>query len=171
MARWAWAEAVYSRLLVFRRPAGIFKGKESGAAVLPGDGRGQLRLPLGYQSGRQPQKEEGQQAGRHGHLGKVVQGGRVVEEPPARHRHLLEVIDPAQASAKIKGTPLKGRVPGIEFAADMLSCLSQRGGRLYLLGPCAVQRVPLRARFALQGDDSPAGSRSNGDGHTFPYTS
>lgn len=37
-------------------------------------------------------------------------------------------------SAKIKGTPLKGRVPGIEFAADMLSCLSQRGGRLYLLG-------------------------------------
>lgn len=37
-------------------------------------------------------------------------------------------------SAKIQGTPLKGRVPGIEFAADMLSCLNQRGGRLYLLG-------------------------------------
>ena len=37
-------------------------------------------------------------------------------------------------SAKIQGTPLKGRVPGIEFAADMLSCLDERGGRLYLLG-------------------------------------
>lgn len=37
-------------------------------------------------------------------------------------------------SAKIQGTPLKGRVPGIEFAADMLSCLNERSGRLYLLG-------------------------------------
>ncbi len=37
-------------------------------------------------------------------------------------------------SAKILGRPLQERVPGIEFAADMLSCLSQRGGRLYLLG-------------------------------------
>ena len=37
-------------------------------------------------------------------------------------------------SAKIQGTPLKGRVPGIEFAADMLACLNQRGGRLFLLG-------------------------------------
>ncbi|MCI8551932.1 MAG: WecB/TagA/CpsF family glycosyltransferase [Lawsonibacter sp.] len=37
-------------------------------------------------------------------------------------------------SAKIQGTPLKGRVPGVEFAADMLDCLNQRGGRLYLLG-------------------------------------
>ena len=37
-------------------------------------------------------------------------------------------------SAKIQGTPLKGRVPGIEFAADMLSELDRRGGRLYLLG-------------------------------------
>lgn len=37
-------------------------------------------------------------------------------------------------SAKIMGTPLKSRVPGIEFAADMLACLNQRGGRLYLLG-------------------------------------
>ena len=37
-------------------------------------------------------------------------------------------------SAKIQGTPLKGRVPGIEFAADMLSALNERGGRLYLLG-------------------------------------
>ena len=36
--------------------------------------------------------------------------------------------------AKILGTPLKGRVPGIEFAEDMLSCLNEMGGRLYLLG-------------------------------------
>ena len=37
-------------------------------------------------------------------------------------------------SAKLQGTPLKGRVPGIEFAEDMLSCLNETGGRLYLLG-------------------------------------
>ena len=37
-------------------------------------------------------------------------------------------------SAKILGRPLKGRVPGIEFAEDMLSCLNRMGGRLYLLG-------------------------------------
>ena len=37
-------------------------------------------------------------------------------------------------SAKILGKPLKGRVPGIEFAADMLACLNGMGGRLYLLG-------------------------------------
>ena len=37
-------------------------------------------------------------------------------------------------SAKLQGTPLKGRVPGIEFAADMLICLNGMGGRLYLLG-------------------------------------
>ncbi|MCI8422961.1 MAG: WecB/TagA/CpsF family glycosyltransferase [Lawsonibacter sp.] len=37
-------------------------------------------------------------------------------------------------SARILGTPLKERVPGIEFAADMLRCLNQREGRLYLLG-------------------------------------
>ena len=37
-------------------------------------------------------------------------------------------------SAKILGTPQKERVPGIEFAADMLAKLDQMGGRLYLLG-------------------------------------
>lgn len=37
-------------------------------------------------------------------------------------------------SAKLQGTPLKGRVTGIAFAEDMLSCLNGRGGRLYLLG-------------------------------------
>ncbi len=37
-------------------------------------------------------------------------------------------------SAKILGTPLKERVPGIEFAEAMLSALNGMGGRLYLLG-------------------------------------
>ncbi len=37
-------------------------------------------------------------------------------------------------SAKILGTPLKERVPGIEFAVAMLSALNEMGGRLYLLG-------------------------------------
>ena len=37
-------------------------------------------------------------------------------------------------SAKIQGTPLKGRVTGIGFAEDMLAVLQERGGRLYLLG-------------------------------------
>ena len=37
-------------------------------------------------------------------------------------------------SAKILGTPLKGRVPGVEFAEDMLACLNEGKGRLFLLG-------------------------------------
>jgi N-acetylglucosaminyldiphosphoundecaprenol N-acetyl-beta-D-mannosaminyltransferase len=37
-------------------------------------------------------------------------------------------------SARILGTPLKERVPGIDFASGMLSVLNQRGGRLFLLG-------------------------------------
>ena len=37
-------------------------------------------------------------------------------------------------SAKIMGTPLRERVPGIEFAADMLAALNEMGGRLFLLG-------------------------------------
>ena len=37
-------------------------------------------------------------------------------------------------SAKILGTPLKERVPGIEFAACMLKKLNEMGGRLFLLG-------------------------------------
>lgn len=37
-------------------------------------------------------------------------------------------------SAKILGTPLKSRVPGIDFAAKMLEELNRRGGRLFLLG-------------------------------------
>ena len=37
-------------------------------------------------------------------------------------------------SAKILGTPLKERVPGIEFATRMLETLNETGGRLFLLG-------------------------------------
>jgi len=37
-------------------------------------------------------------------------------------------------SAKLLGTPLKGRVPGVEFAEGMLAELDRRGGRLFLLG-------------------------------------
>lgn len=37
-------------------------------------------------------------------------------------------------SARLLGTPLKGRVPGIEFAQGMLAELDRRGGRLFLLG-------------------------------------
>ena len=37
-------------------------------------------------------------------------------------------------SAKILGTPLKGRVTGFDFACDMLDVLDEMGGRLYLLG-------------------------------------
>lgn len=37
-------------------------------------------------------------------------------------------------SAKILGTPLKERVPGIDFASRMLEALDQMGGRLFLLG-------------------------------------
>ena len=37
-------------------------------------------------------------------------------------------------SAKILGTPLAERVPGIEFAGKMLEKLNELGGRLFLLG-------------------------------------
>ena len=37
-------------------------------------------------------------------------------------------------SAKILGTPLPERVPGIEFSAKMLEKLNEMGGRLFLLG-------------------------------------
>ncbi len=37
-------------------------------------------------------------------------------------------------SAKLLGTPLKGRCPGIEFAEGMLAHLDNVGGRLFLLG-------------------------------------
>ena len=36
--------------------------------------------------------------------------------------------------AKILGTPLKGKVAGIEFGAEVCNLLAKRGGRLFLLG-------------------------------------
>ncbi len=37
-------------------------------------------------------------------------------------------------AARILGTPIRERLPGIEFATDMLRCLNLRQGRLFLLG-------------------------------------
>ena len=37
-------------------------------------------------------------------------------------------------SAKLLGTPLKARVPGIEFSAGMLAHMNKVGGRVFLLG-------------------------------------
>ncbi|MBQ9974118.1 MAG: WecB/TagA/CpsF family glycosyltransferase [Oscillospiraceae bacterium] len=37
-------------------------------------------------------------------------------------------------SAKLLGTPLKSRVPGIDFSAGMLAHMDKVGGRVYLLG-------------------------------------
>ncbi len=37
-------------------------------------------------------------------------------------------------AAKILGTPLQGRVPGIDFAAGLMARLAETGGRLFLLG-------------------------------------
>ena len=37
-------------------------------------------------------------------------------------------------AARILGRPLKGRVPGIDFASTLLARLAQRGGRVFLLG-------------------------------------
>lgn len=37
-------------------------------------------------------------------------------------------------SAKLLGTPLKSRVPGIEFSAGMLAHMDKIGGRVFLLG-------------------------------------
>ena len=36
--------------------------------------------------------------------------------------------------AKILGTPLKGKLPGIDFAAELMRRLAKSGGRVYLLG-------------------------------------
>ena len=37
-------------------------------------------------------------------------------------------------AASMLGTPLKSRVPGIDFASNVISRLAQRGGSVYLLG-------------------------------------
>ena len=56
-------------------------------------------------------------------------------------------------SAKILGTPLKERVPGIDFAADMLAQLNEMGGRLFLLGakPGVAEQAAKRLEAAHPG--------------------
>ena len=62
-------------------------------------------------------------------------------EKDAQFRSILNAADLVLAdgigviySAKLLGTPLKGRCPGIEFAEGMLTHLDKTGGRLFLLG-------------------------------------
>ena len=49
-------------------------------------------------------------------------------------------------AAAMLGTPLKSRVPGIDFASNVISRLAQRGGSVYLLGA-----KPLVAEAAAEG--------------------
>ena len=61
-----------------------------------------------------------------------------------KNPELMEALNQAQLvlpdgigvvySAKIIGTPLKSRVPGIDFAAGLMERLAQNGGRVYLFG-------------------------------------
>lgn len=54
-------------------------------------------------------------------------------------------------AAKILGRPLKGRVPGIEFAAALMESMAASGRRLFLLGAkpgvAEMAAVNLRARY------------------------
>ena len=60
------------------------------------------------------------------------------------HQGLKETIDAAELvlpdgigiiyGAKILGTPIIGRVPGIDFASELMKKLSERNGSVYLLG-------------------------------------
>ena len=43
-------------------------------------------------------------------------------------------------SAKILGRPLKGKVPGIDFAQRLLAWMARHGKRLFLLGPSPAWR-------------------------------
>lgn len=51
-------------------------------------------------------------------------------------------------AAKILGTPLKGRCPGIDFASGLMAGLEQTGGRLFLLGakPGVAEEAARRLR-------------------------
>ena len=60
------------------------------------------------------------------------------------HQELKDTIESADIvlpdgigiiyGAKILGTPIQGRVPGIDFASELMKKLSERNGRVYLLG-------------------------------------
>ena len=54
-----------------------------------------------------------------------------------------------EAAARILGTPIKERVPGIDFAADLLARMAEEGASVFLLG--AREGVARRAAAALCG--------------------
>lgn len=56
-------------------------------------------------------------------------------------------------AAKILGTPLKGRVPGIDFAQRLLSWMDGEGKRLYLLGakPGVAELAAAKLKAAYPG--------------------
>ena len=56
-------------------------------------------------------------------------------------------------AAKILGTPLQERVPGIDFASGLLTRLAQTGGRLFLLGakPGVAESAAEKLRAAYPG--------------------
>ena len=55
--------------------------------------------------------------------------------------------------AKILGTPLKGKLPGIDFAAALMRRMASRGGRVYLLGakPGVAEMAGLRMQEQYPG--------------------
>ena len=55
--------------------------------------------------------------------------------------------------AKILGTPLKGKLPGIDFAAELMRRMASRGGRVYLLGakPGVAEMAGLRMQEQFPG--------------------
>lgn len=55
--------------------------------------------------------------------------------------------------AKILGTPLKGRLPGIEFAQHMMERMAQEGGKLFLLGakPGVAEQAAQRLQSQYPG--------------------
>lgn len=55
--------------------------------------------------------------------------------------------------AKILGTPLKGKLPGIDFAAELMRRMASRGGRVYLLGakPGVAEMAGMRMQEQFPG--------------------
>lgn len=53
-------------------------------------------------------------------------------------------------AAKILGRPLKGRVPGVDFASALMGRLAERGGRLFLLGARPGVAETAAARLAAE---------------------